>query len=237
MIKAIIWDYDGTLVDTHLKNLNVTRKIIKQITGKNPANMPALADLNNYRIVTNKAKNWRTLYRDEFNLDELEIEKAGKLWSEFQLADETEVPLYTRIVDAIKTLGNYPHGIVSQNSKENIKQYLYKAGMLKYFKCILGYEEVTSSKQKPAPDGLLQCISELVQQETGTVIYIGDHETDIRCAANTNEVLRKNESNLKIVSIAALYDTETDISTWLLQPDFTAEKVEDIMGIVEGISE
>ena len=27
-IKAIIWDYDGTLVDTRHKNLHVTRNII-----------------------------------------------------------------------------------------------------------------------------------------------------------------------------------------------------------------
>jgi phosphoglycolate phosphatase-like HAD superfamily hydrolase len=30
-IKAIIWDYDGTLVDTRYKNLNVTRNIIESI--------------------------------------------------------------------------------------------------------------------------------------------------------------------------------------------------------------
>ena len=71
--------------------------------------------------------------------------------------------------------------------------------------------------------------------EEGTVIYIGDHETDIRCAKNTNEVLRNTESNLKVISIAALYDTDTDISHWQVQPDFTAEKVEDIIKIVKRI--
>ena len=48
MIKAIIWDYDGTLVDTHIKNLNVTRKIIEHITGKKPENIQSMntRDLN-----------------------------------------------------------------------------------------------------------------------------------------------------------------------------------------------
>jgi len=236
MIKAIIWDYDGTLVDTHIKNLNVTRKIIKQISGKEHENVPALSDVRNYRNVTNKAENWKTLYKSEFNLNENEIEQAGRLWSEFQLADETEVPFYDSIVDVIKALGKYPHGIVSQNSKENIKQYLQKTGLLKYFKCILGYEEVASSKQKPAPDGLLQCISELVQDGSGTIIYIGDHETDIRCAVNANNVYQRNGINLKVISIAALYDTDTDISHWQVQPDFIGEKVEDIIEIVKKIN-
>ena len=233
MIEAIIWDYDGTLVDTHIKNLNVTRKIIEQITGKTHEEFPPLKNLNNYRIVTKKAENWRTLYKDEFDLNENEIDKAGVLWSEFQLKDETKVPFYDGIIDVIKALKEYPHGIVSQNSRENITQFLQKKKMLRYFKSILGYEEVISSKQKPEPDGLMQCISELVPLNTGTVIYIGDHETDIRCAINADKVLSGNGSNLKVVSIGAFYDADTNISDWKVQPDFAAEKVEGIIEIIE----
>jgi len=233
MIKAIIWDYDGTLVDTHIKNLHVTRKIIKHITGKEPNNITALSNLNNYRVVTNKAENWRTLYKNEFNLNEIEIEQAGRLWSEFQLKDETEVPFYNGIVNVIEALGKYLHGIVSQNSKENIKQYLFKTKMLKYFKSVLGYEEVESSQQKPHPEGLLQCISELVQEEEGTVIYIGDHETDIRCAKNVDKVFQIKGNNLEVISIAALYDTDTDVSNWQVQPDFVAEEVGNLIEIIK----
>ena len=107
--------------------------------------------------------------------------------------------------------------------------------MLKYFKSILGYEEVGSSKQKPEPDGLLKCISELVPLNTGTVIYIGDHETDIRCAINANKLFKENGSNLKVISIGAFYDADTNISSWKVQPDFAAEKVEDIIEIIERV--
>ncbi len=233
MIIAVIWDYDGTLVDTHIKNLNVTRKIIEHITGKITENIHSLTNLNNYRLVTKNAKNWRTLYKNEFELNENEIDHAGKLWSEFQLKDETEVPFYDGITVVIKSLKKYPHGIVSQNSRENIRQFLQKSKMLKYFKSILGYEEVGSSKQKPEPDGLLQCISELVPHKSGIVIYIGDHETDIRCAINANKVLKENGSNLKVISIGAFYDSDTNISDWKVQPDFVADRVENIIEIIK----
>jgi len=233
MIKAVIWDYDGTLVDTHIKNLNVTRKIIEHITGKIPENIHPLNNLSNYRIVTKNAKNWRTLYKNEFDLNENEIDQAGKLWSEFQLKDETDVPFYDGIIEVIKSLKKYPHGIVSQNSRENIRQFLQKTTMLKYFKSILGYEEVGSSKQKPEPDGLIKCISELVPHIKGIVIYIGDHETDIRSAINANKVFKENGSNLKVISIGAFYDADTNISEWRVQPDFVADRVEDIIKIIE----
>ena len=233
MIKAIIWDYDGTLVDTHIKNLNVTRKIIEHITGKNSKKIHPLKNLNNYRIVTKKAKNWRTLYKNEFTLNENEIDEAGRLWAEFQLKDETEVPFYDGIKDVIKSLKKYPQGIVSQNAKENIRQFLQKSKMLNYFKSILGYEEVETNKQKPEPDGLIYCISELVPVDSGTVIYIGDHETDIRCAINANKVLQNNERDIKVISIAAFYDADTNIYSWKVQPDFVAEKVDDIIEIIK----
>ena len=232
MIKAIIWDYDGIMVDTHIKNLNVTRKIIEQITGKKPEDFHPLSNLNNYRLATRNAENWRTLYKHEFNLNENEIDEAGRLWSEFQLKDETKVPFYDGIKDVIKTLEEYTHGIVSQNSKENIRQFLQKSKMLKYFRSILGYEEVETSKQKPEPDGLMHCISELVPQKRGTVIYIGDHETDIRCAINANKVYKENGSNFDVISIGAFYDADTNISNWKVQPDFVAERVEDIIEII-----
>ena len=235
MIKAVIWDYDGTLVDTHIKNLNVTRKIIEQITGKKHEGFPPLSNLNNYRLAARKAENWRTLYKNEFDLNENEIDKAGKLWSEFQLKDETEVPFYDGIKDVIKALKEYPHGIVSQNSRENIRQYLQKSKMLKYFKSILDYEEVETSKQKPEPDGLLKCISEIVPHKRGTVIYIGDHETDIRCAINANKRYKENGSNFNVISIGAFYDADTDISSWKVQPDFVADRVEDIIEIIKTV--
>ena len=51
-LKAIIWDYDGTLADTRQKNLNVTRMIIKNISGRNPDEFSILEDVERYHQVT-----------------------------------------------------------------------------------------------------------------------------------------------------------------------------------------
>jgi HAD superfamily hydrolase (TIGR01549 family) len=234
-ISAIIWDYDGTLVDTRHKNLNVTRNIVKSLIEKDADAFSSLRSLENYHLANRRRSNWRELYRFEFNFSESQIDAAGQMWTAYQLSDDTEVTFYEGIEEVIGKLAEFPHGIVSQNSRSGIRQHLEKNHLLPFFKNIVGYEEVDLKKQKPEPDGLLSCIEKLSAFESGVVCYIGDHETDVQCAHRANRVLLENKVNVRILSIGACYDPETDVSTWNDRPDYEAQKVEDILEIVDQI--
>ena len=234
-IQAIIWDYDGTLVDTRLKNLNVTRNIIESLIDAPSVEFSALISLENYFAANRRASNWRALYRREFRLTENQIDEAGRLWTAYQIADDTEVAFYDGIERIVSGLSGFPQGIVSQNSRSSISQSLEKCHLLPYFKYIVGYEEVDLNKQKPEPDGLLNCIEQLSTMNSGYVCYIGDHETDIQCAAAANHVLQEKKVDLTIFSIGACYAPETDASSWNVRPDYQAHQVEDILDIVDHI--
>lgn len=235
-ITAIIWDYDGTLVDTRHKNLNVTAKIIESITATDALEFPALRSLENYYLANRRTSNWRELYRQEFNLTEKQIDDAGRLWTAYQLNDDTEVTFYEGIEEVIRDLSEFPHGIVSQNSKFSIIQNLEKNHLLPFFKYIVGYEEVDLKKQKPDPDGLLQCMEKLSTLESGYVCYIGDHETDVQCAHRANCALKEGKANVRIISIGACYDSGTNTATWEVRPDYEAYSVKDILDIVARIN-
>lgn len=236
-VQAIIWDYDGTLVDTRQKNLNVTRKTIDKVTGTGWNGFSVLETLEKYHSANNKAANWREFYKQSFGFNENQIDKTGSLWTQYQLDDDTSVPPIDGVFAVVSTLERFPHGIVSQNSRENIIQYLKEKNLLSYFKIIIGYEEVDLERQKPNPEGLLMCIEELTSFNTGYVFYIGDHETDVRCAFNANKGLTERNSSLKIVTIGALYGYNADTSKWKLQPDYYASKAEDIINIISGLEE
>jgi HAD superfamily hydrolase (TIGR01549 family) len=234
-INAIIWDYDGTLVDTWHKNMNVTKKIIASTTQIDAAEFPALQSLENYYLANRRTSNWRELYRLEFSLTENQIDQAGRLWTAYQLDDDTEVDFYDGIEAVITDLAEFSHGIVSQNSSSSITQFLEKKHIRPFFKHIVGYEEVDFKKQKPEPDGLLSCMEKLSALESGYVCYIGDHETDALCVRAANRVLQANNVKVKIISIGACYDTGTDTAAWQVRPDFEAHRVEDLLDIVDHI--
>jgi HAD superfamily hydrolase (TIGR01549 family) len=233
MLKAMIWDFDGTLVDTRVKNLNVTKAIIAEVTGGKAEEFPALSSLPAYENANTNAANWRELYKKEFALTDRQTDYAGSLWTKFQLIDQTSVTFFNGIVNAIKKLDDYSHGIVSQNSRKNIQEMLSAAGINNCFKTIIGYEEVDYSMQKPHPEGLLYCISQLVHLKLNEkVLFIGDHETDAACAANAN----KKFSYKAVFSAGAFYEKNDHSDLWKYKPDFKANHPDDIVEIADQLN-
>ncbi|MFA5805969.1 MAG: HAD family hydrolase [Melioribacteraceae bacterium] len=231
-ISGVIWDYDGTLVDTRMKNLNVTKAIISEIMSDIDIENSVLGSLENYEQANVKSSNWRELYRNEFGLTEKQIDNAGKLWTKFQLLDKTEVQLFEGISFTVPKLSTYSQGIVSQNSSENIKNNLERNDLAKYFNQIIGYEEVDFTKQKPNPEGLLKCISDITDQKNnGSVVYIGDHITDIECAQNANEKMGRKA----VISILMKYNKLNLAEGWEYKPDYISDRPEDILEIIDKI--
>ena len=234
-LTAIIWDYDNTLVDTRMKNFNVTREIIEYVTGKNADDFPFLSSLESYLRSNSLSPSWRYLYIHELGLSEEQTDIVGRLWTDYQRNDQTPVSFFPGIGDVLETLQDLPHGIVSQNSRESITKALETAGWMKYFRDILGYEEVDIRKQKPYPDGLLSCLEKIGGLQPGIVISIGDHETDIQSSINANAYFAQNNLETQVVSIWAAYGSFADYSTWNIQPDYVARKTSDIIDIIRGL--
>jgi HAD superfamily hydrolase (TIGR01549 family) len=232
VVNSIIWDYDGTLVDTRKKNLSVTKEIVTQITRKDSNSFPTLQSLKAYEVAIRNSANWRDLYKKEFHFTDEQTDNAGKLWSEYQFRNNTIVSFYDDISDVIKEIGNIPQGIVSQNSHHIISNQLLENELIDYFEIIIGYEEVDFEKQKPQPDGLIMCIEKLTKFKPGCILYIGDHETDAQCAFNANQVFKERNINIEVLSVGAFYGDNGDDSNWTIKPNFKANKSKDILKII-----
>ena len=230
--NAILWDFDGTLVDSRHKNLSVNRKIIARVTGKPADSFPLLRSQEQFEAADARSKNWREFYRQDFGLSETETVEAGRLWTEYQLQDNTPTPVFAGIGDVLATLDDLPQGIVSQNSRAMIQATITEAGLDHHFKTIVGYEEVEFDQQKPDPAGLLTCLEKLTQLRPGTVFYIGDFETDALQAVKAREVIKEQGVAIELVSIGAFYGLTPGDDTWSTRPDYGVQHPEEIIRIV-----
>jgi len=232
---AIIWDYDGTLVDSRHRNLSVNRSIVQRLTGRSWPEFRALRSILEYDAAVARCTNWRDFYEREFGIDGDTVESAGQLWTEAQRVDATPVEPFAGVPDTLDALAHVPHAIVSQNAREIIVKTLEPMGLGGRFDPIVGYREVAPGRQKPAPDGLLECLARLIPEGPGAAFYVGDHPTDVQGVVEARREIKGRRRGLEIWSIAALYGGEST-SGWPEAPDYLARRPGDIVDIVNDSS-
>lgn len=229
---AVIWDFDGTLVDSHRKNLQVNRTIISRLTGRPASSFEALSSMHAYGQAVARATNWREFYAREFDLRDSDVERAGRLWPELQSADQTPQEPFNGVRETLDRLSDVPHGILSQNDSLVINASLDASGLSRHFEIVLGYAELGLEDQKPAPGGLLRCIDALGVGDSATVYFIGDHVTDAMCASNARAALNEAGSALEVFSVGAFFSDFIGHETWDVAPDRIARSPAEIVDIV-----
>lgn len=231
-VTAVIWDFDGTLVDTREKNFNVTCSLVERVKKVPPATYGALRSLADYERALHGHSDWRDFYRIELEMSDDEVHRAGARWLEHQLADRTAAPPYDGIVEVLEALADVPQGIVSLNARDIILGFLSRLELDHHFEEVLGYEAVATGRQKPEPDALVMCIESLTELRPGRVLYIGDHESDARCAHAAAEHFRQSAIDVDVVAVGAFYSGEVDDSGWAARPHVRARDPRDILGTV-----
>jgi phosphoglycolate phosphatase len=229
---AVIWDFDLTLVDTRQRNLNVSRRLVRERTGRDPDEFPVLRSVEAYDAAHRRTRNWQEFYRHSLSFSPEDIKASAPLWTRYQLDDDTPAPLISGVETALQELRHMPHGIVSQNARSSIEVQLRAAGIDRYFSRVVGYEEVGLDRQKPAPDGLLMCLESLVDGAAGTVLFVGDHETDMICGQRADQTLAERGAKVRVATVAALFVNGVQASGWQARPDFYATSPHDLVKLV-----
>lgn len=228
---AVLWDYDGTLVNSVPKNIAITKQILSvvapRLTGERlPKQLQTEKD---YRIANHQSKNWQDLYINYYGMTENEMRKAGDFWTEYQLKNTTPVMVFSEIRETLNQI-LLPQGICSQNSSENIMQVLKENDLSHKFQAIIGYDDIPNTRQKPDSYSGIACLNQLFTSlKNKTIIYIGDHEGDVEFARNIEKEIGNGS---KAVAVIVKYSGAITDS-WKFKPDFEIKSPRELLNLIK----
>ncbi|MCR1950397.1 HAD family hydrolase [Clostridium sp. DSM 100503] len=165
--KCIIFDLDGTVLNTERMNLVPLQRLIKEELDKDVM----YSDLLKYKAYAGK----KTLEELGFK----DIEKSYEKWVEYVNDFEEGATLFEGFDEVIKTLNS--KGIIcaiaSSKMKDQYKIDFEPTGLKKYIKCEVLAED--TKRHKPYPDPLLK-VTEILGISPNDCMYIGDTIFDFK---------------------------------------------------------
>lgn len=168
-MKHIVFDVDGTLIDTELASLYSLRDTMQMTTGKKYSAEELTFSLGLPAAVT---------------LIKLGIDNVAEvlaLWEDILGSYSNIVEAFPGIWELLDTLKARGHriGIVTSRTKKEFRCDVEPLGIAKPFETIICADD--TQRHKPEPDSLLK-YAELAGTDISNVVYIGDSPYDMGCA-------------------------------------------------------
>lgn len=169
MLRAIIFDVDGTILDTEQAILQSLQRTLRKETQKD---YPFEALRFALGIPGKDAL-------QRLNVDD--IEAVHQKWSAAVLDFSHEVAVFKSLEEVIQHLATKPLqlGIVTSKTAQEVEDEFEPFGLSEYFQHIVSASDTV--KHKPNPEPLLKCLDAL-QVAPEEAIYIGDSIYDFQCA-------------------------------------------------------
>jgi len=169
MYKYVVFDVDGTMIDTEAAVMYSYQSIIFEKFGRHFSDEEML---KGYGVPTPQA-----LAKYGFT----NIDKAMKDFYKYMIEGYARSSAFDGIFEVIDSLKakNIPMGIVTSRCKYEIDVDVCLQGFINQFDSVVSSDDTTL--HKPNPDPLLR-VMELMNANPSETIYIGDTVFDGRCA-------------------------------------------------------
>lgn len=171
--KYIIWDFDGTVLDSNGIILDSWQSVFMHYTGK-PGDPVAIVKTFG-----------ETLYDSMvYFFPDIDADEGVELYRKWQVANVSgALKMFDGVEDVLKGLKEAGHvmAIVTSRKRETTHQYVDELGIREYFDMILTCDDIAAHKPDPAP--LLFALDKLGASKEESIM-IGDTKFDIGCANN-----------------------------------------------------
>ncbi|PNT91087.1 hypothetical protein CDQ83_14815 [Clostridium thermosuccinogenes] len=172
MFKNILFDFDGTLVDTNDLVILALNEAARKFTGS-PLSKEKLESVLGYYV------------EDQMKaISEIHYKEMTAYYNDFYRARQDEMVKefdgIREMLDALKKKG-CRIAIISAKEKEGIEHGIYKFELSEYVDAIVCANDVTNNK--PHPEPALKAIAALKADASETLL-VGDSPLDIKCGRN-----------------------------------------------------
>ena len=217
MTKYIIFDFDGTLVDSKQMLVDVYTKYIQKT-----ANLHILSKQNLLQLPDMTAKEIMKKYIAWWKLPLIIY-----LWTKYSYAEIPNLKAFAGIGDLIENLHlkGVKMYILSSNSTKNINYFLKINGWEKYFEHV--HNASLSSKSKALNKLLVKIAkenSQTLENIKKEAVYVGDEAKDIHAS---------QDCQIPVISVSWGFNNSKFLQS--LKPDYFVESVEELEGVL-GIS-
>lgn len=212
---AVLFDLDGTLLDTTEAIISSLRYTVKRFTGREMT-------LDEMRPVMGLP------LTDIFqSLTPGRVQEASETYVTHNVgAHKDLVKPYPGVVETIKTLTEYgiKRAIVTSKRRETAELGLELAGLTGAFDATVCWGE--TAKAKPDAEPVLLALKLLgLLDSQGEVIFVGDSQWDVRAAKNAAGV----DPSLRITTVAVTYGATAASVLQKEDPDYLIGSIKELL--------
>jgi phosphoglycolate phosphatase len=206
--KVIIFDFDGTIADSHDLLLEITNRLSEEF-GYQPVEPKDLLQLKNLSSKEIVDRSKIPIFKLPFLLRRVKLE-VNK-----QIAQLKPIPGIEKSLFELKKRG-YQLGIITSNTRDNVSAFLENNQLQELFNFVYATPSIFG-KHKTIKRFLLQN-----QIDPHKAIYVGDETRDVNAA---------RASNVKVIAVGWGFNSSQVLAEY--EPDFSIERPEQLVNAIE----
>ena len=214
-MKLIIFDFDGTLIDSAPDLVDSINEMLKELNLKEAPFKEAIKWIGNGSLkLVERALRYNGIEDEKF------LEKAHKVFKEkYKHSNAKKTTLYPFAKELLDSLKDKNLALITNKPDEYIKPILKKFD-IDVFDFILGGD---FEYKKPSPIPLLKAL-EYFNVKPNKAVMIGDSKNDILAAKN---------AKIKSIAVTHGYNQGENIKDY--EPDFIVNSLKEIKDIIDAM--